>query len=75
MSSKRSPQTAAKRDREQAVREKRERKALKKQAAILAKLEPPVVEDDGTELDPEGDVSEETAAADDSVPSSNGSSL
>jgi hypothetical protein len=75
LSSKRSPQTAAKRDREQAVREKRERKALKKQAAILAKLEPPVVEDDGTELDPEGEVSEEPAAAHDSVPSSNGSSL
>ena len=33
MSSKRTPQTAAKRDREQAVREKRMRKAEKKAAA------------------------------------------
>ncbi len=40
MSSKRNPQTAAKRAREQAVREKRERKAEKKQAAILARNMP-----------------------------------
>src|SRR6266536_1893176 len=42
MASKRSPQTQAKRAREQAVREKRERKAAKKQAAILARNEPAV---------------------------------
>jgi hypothetical protein len=37
MASKRSPQTAAKREREQAVRERRERKREKKQAAAMAK--------------------------------------
>jgi hypothetical protein len=39
MSPKRTPQTAAKRQREQAVREKRERKAEKKRAATLARKE------------------------------------
>ena len=43
MSSKRSPQTAAKRDREQAVREKRKRKAEKKAAAEGQKSGPPPV--------------------------------
>jgi hypothetical protein len=37
MSSKRSPQTAAKREREFAVKEKRKRKLEKKQAAIAAR--------------------------------------
>ena len=46
MASKRSPQTAAKRAREQAMREKRERKALKKQAAILAKNAPEPTEEE-----------------------------
>jgi hypothetical protein len=40
MGAKRNPQTAAKRAREQAIREKRERKAEKKQAAILARNTP-----------------------------------
>jgi hypothetical protein len=47
VSSKRSPQTAAKRAREQQVREKRERKAAKKQAAILARKNG--TSEDGTE--------------------------
>jgi hypothetical protein len=37
MSSKRSPQTAAKREREQAVKERRKRKLEKKQAAAAAR--------------------------------------
>jgi hypothetical protein len=41
LSAKRNPQTAAKRAREQALREKREIKASKKRAAALAKKEPP----------------------------------
>ena len=40
MAAKRNPQTAAKRAREQALREKRERKASKKLAAQLAKNNP-----------------------------------
>jgi hypothetical protein len=40
MSSKRNPQTQAKRARELAVKEKRELKAAKKQAAILARNAP-----------------------------------
>jgi len=41
VSAKRNPQTAAKREREQALRERRERKRLKKQARIEAhSLEP-----------------------------------
>ena len=43
MSSKRTPQTAAKRDREQAVREKRKRKAEKKAAAENETNAPPPV--------------------------------
>ena len=43
MSSKRTPQTAAKRDREQAVREKRMRKAEKKEAAERETNTPPPV--------------------------------
>ena len=53
MSPKRNPQTAAKRAREQALREKRERKAAKKQAALLARNEPDTVDDDAVELDEE----------------------
>jgi hypothetical protein len=55
MSSKRNPQTAAKRAREQAMREKRERKEAKKLAANLARNAPPepAVEDlDAEALDP-----------------------
>jgi hypothetical protein len=41
MAKKRSPQTAAKRAREQAMREKRERKAAKKQARLDGTAPPP----------------------------------
>ena len=47
MAKKRSPQTAAKRAREQALREKRERKVAKKQARIdgISAPDPPVEPD------------------------------
>jgi hypothetical protein len=64
MSPKRNPQTAAKRAREQALREKRERKAAKKQAALLARNEPETVGDDGTELDDEAAESTEESESD-----------
>jgi hypothetical protein len=41
MAKKRSPQTAAKRAREQALREKRERKEARKQARLDAAAAPP----------------------------------
>ena len=41
MSAKRNPQTAAKREREQALRERRERKRAKKQARIDAAAKSP----------------------------------
>lgn len=56
MSSKRNPQTAAKRAREQAMREKRERKEAKKLAANLARNAPPepaVDAPEGVSLDPD----------------------
>ncbi len=54
MAKKRSPQTAAKRAREQAMREKRERKAAKKQARLdgTAPL-PPEDASDVPDLPPE----------------------
>jgi hypothetical protein len=63
MSPKRNPQTAAKRAREQALREKRERKAAKKQAALLARNEPETVGDDVAELDDEAGTSTEESEA------------
>lgn len=66
MSSKRSPQTAAKRAREQAVREKRERKEAKKLARATAE---PVSDQplegalDGDGLAIEGPASDEADAA------------
>jgi hypothetical protein len=51
MSAKRNPQTAAKRAREQAMREKRERKAEKKRAVIEARNAP-----DAPSSPEEGDV-------------------
>jgi hypothetical protein len=62
MASKRSPQTAAKRAREQAMREKRERKLLKKQAAIAAKNAPEPVEGED-ELLEDGEEAEASDAA------------
>jgi hypothetical protein len=45
MSAKRNPQTAAKREREQALRERRERKRAKKQARIDAANSPAQIAD------------------------------
>jgi len=59
VASKRSPQTAAKREREMAVKEKRERKRQRRQAAIAAREAGPVLE--GSALDDatgEGDLAE-----------------
>ncbi len=67
MASKRSPQTAAKRAREQAMREKRERKLLKKQAAIAAKNAPEPVEGEDELLLEDGEEAEASDAAPDSV--------
>lgn len=50
MSSKRTPQTAAKRAREQAVKEKRELKAAKRQAVLQARKDPPAAGEEGAEL-------------------------
>lgn len=50
MSSKRTPQTAAKRAREQAVKEKRELKAAKRQATLRARNDPPAAPDEVAEL-------------------------
>ena len=49
MSPKRTPQTAAKRAREQRVREKRELKAAKKEAAVLAKEQAALAGPEGEE--------------------------
>jgi len=54
MSSKRNPQTAAKRAREQAVREKRDRKAAKKAAANLAREQAKTANDE-PEQEPAGE--------------------
>ena len=70
MASKRSPQTAAKREREMAVKEKRERKRQRRQAAIAAREAGPVLEDglevEGALLDgdepADGELAEETPA-------------
>ena len=53
MSSKRNPQTAAKREREQAVKDKRRRKQEKKQAAAEASRNGTVtiVEDSGSDVE------------------------
>jgi hypothetical protein len=49
---KRSPQTAAKREREQAKREKRERKAERRAAAAEARLAPTAESNGGPEDEP-----------------------
>jgi hypothetical protein len=64
MSPKRNPQTAAKRAREQALREKRERKAAKKQAALLARNEPDTVDDELAEADDEAGLPGEESESD-----------
>jgi len=51
MAKKRSPQTAAKRARQQAMREKRERKQAKKQARLDGTAPPPDSPDASAELD------------------------
>jgi len=53
MAKKRSPQTAAKRAREQALREKRERKEAKKQARIDAAAAPDLQADQDAPADPD----------------------
>jgi hypothetical protein len=65
MSSKRSPQTAAKRARELAVKEKRDRKRERKAAAAL---EPPAADDELIEDESvEGEASVEENAGDETV--------
>jgi hypothetical protein len=59
MGAKRTPQTAAKRSREQLVRERREQKAERKHAAKLARLQAGIPET----VEPELDLAERDAAA------------